>query len=393
MKERSRLFKLWLRDTRHAVVNYLVRLDKFLILISLVCAAYGCLLIDSAVFNQSGYSRTLPVQLAAIAVGLVALVILSAIDYGLYRFFFPIIGIGCIGLLLLTLVLGSGRAAADDAAWINLGPVSIQPSEFVKLGFCITFANHCALMREKISSLPSVILLCVHGLIPIGLIVLQKDLGSAIIFLGIFIAMMFAAGIKMRYFAAAGIAGAVIFPIAWFFLLSDFHRERFLIAFTPEVDPLGLGYQQYYGRMAIGSGEFSGLGLYNGIQTQSGFISEAHNDYIFAVAGEELGFLGAGLIILLLSILIIRIIVIGFSAKNTVGRIMCAGLAAMFSFQMVINIGMCLCLLPVIGVTLPFFSAGGSSMLTCFAAIGLAESVRIYSQPVKLKSGGTVTPD
>ena len=248
-------------------------------------------------------------------------------------------------------------------------------------------------MQEKVSSLPSVILLCVHGLIPVGLVVLQDDLGSAAIFIIIFLAMMFAAGIKLRYFAAAGLAAAVALPLAWFFLLNDFHRNRILIAFTPEVDPLDKGYQQYYGRMAIGSGQLSGLGLHNGIQTQSGFISEAQNDYIFAVAGEELGFLGACLILLLLTVLIVRILYVGYRAKNMQGRIICAGLAAMFASQLVVNVAMCLCLFPVVGVTLPFFSAGGSSMVTCWAAIGLVESVRIHSQPIKLQSGGTVIPD
>lgn len=393
MPDKMRLLKLWWRDVCHAVKNYLVRLDKFLLLIAALCCAYGCVLIESAVSNRSGFGRTLPVQIAAIAVGVVLMIVLSAIDYSLYRYFWGLVGAVCLVLLVLTLIIGRGRAGADDRAWINLGAVSIQPSEFVKIGFAITFSCHCTMMRDKVSSLPSVILLCVHGLIPVGFVVLQDDLGSAAIFIVIFLAMMFAAGVKLRYFAAAGIAAAVAAPLAWFFLLNDFHRNRILIAFTPEVDPLNVGYQQYYGRMAIGSGQLSGLGLHNGIQTQSGFISEAQNDYIFAVAGEELGFLGACLILLLLTVLILRILWIGYRAKNTQGRILCAAVAAMFASQMIVNVAMCLCLFPVVGVTLPFFSAGGSSMVTCWAAIGIAESVRIHSQPIKLQSGGTVMPE
>ena len=391
--ERKRLFLLWLRDTRKAVFTYLKNLDKLLVLIACVCTAYGCVLISSAVLNQTGYSRTLPVQFVSIALGVIVMIILSAVDYGVYRYFWGLIGVVCIGLLLLTLVVGQGRSAADDAAWIRLGRISLQPSEMVKLGFSITFACHCASMKEKISTLPSVILLCVHGLIPIGLVALQDDLGSAVIFALIFVLMMFAAGIQLRYFAIAGVLMIAAVPIMWNYLLNDFHRQRILIAFTPEADPLGIGYQQYYGRMAIGSGQLTGLGLYNGTQTQSGFISESQNDYIFAVAGEELGFLGAGLIILLLTLLTVRILVIAFTAKNTLGRIICVGIAAMFGCQMIVNLGMCLCLLPVVGVTLPFFSAGGSSMVTCWAAIGLVESVRIHSMPKKLQSGGTVIPD
>ena len=391
--EKKRLFLLWLRDTRKAAFEYLRNLDKFLVLLAAVSTAYGCVLISSAVLNQTGLSRTLPVQLAATAVGMVVMLILSAVDYGVYRYFWGVIGIVCIGLLALTLIIGQGRSTADDAAWIRLGKISLQPSEMVKLGFSITFACHCAAMKEKVSSLVSVILLCVHGLIPIGLVALQDDLGSAVIFLLIFMTMMFAAGIKLRYFAIAGLLLTAAVPLAWNYLLSDFHRQRILIAFTPEADPLGIGYQQYYGRMAIGSGQLTGLGLYHGTQTQSGFISEAQNDYIFAVAGEELGFLGAGLIILLLTLITVRTLVIAFTAKNTLGRVMCVGIAAMFGCQMIVNLGMCLCLLPVVGVTLPFFSSGGSSIVTCWAAIGLVESVRIHSRPKKLQSGGTVIPD
>ncbi len=392
MTERSRLFRLWLRDARRAFVTYVSGLDKLLIAVAAACSIYGCILIDSAIAGQTGASRTLTVQIAAIAVGVVLMFVLAAVDYGLYRYFWPAVAVVCAALLLLTLAFGTGRAGADDAAWIRLGPISIQPSEFVKPGFAITFSCHCAAMREKVSSLPSVVLLCLHGAIPVGLVALQDDLGSAVIFLLLFVAMMYIAGIKARYFAAAGIASAVAVPLVWFFVLNDFHRERILIAFTPEADPLGMGYQQYYGRMAIGSGQLTGLGLKNGIQTQSGFISEAQNDYIFAVAGEELGFLGAALIILLLCVLIIRIMMIGFASKNMQGRVLCAGVAAMFAFQMIVNIGMCLCLLPVIGVTLPFFSSGGSSMVTCWAAVGLVESVRLHSRPIKLQSGGMVIP-
>ncbi len=392
MNEKKRLLKLWWRDVLRAVKNYFVRLDKFLVLLALACSFYGCVLVRSAVLNQTGYGRTVPVQLASLAIGVVLMIILSALDYGLYRYFWGLVAAVCIGLLLLTLIIGQGREAADDTAWIRLGSISIQPSEFVKVGFFITFSCHCAMMREKLSSLPSVLLLCLHGAFPVGLVVLQKDLGSAVIFFMLFLAMMFMAGIKRRYFAIFGGAAAVALPVAWFFLLNDFHRQRFLVAFTPEVDPLGAGYQQYYGRIAIGSGQFRGLGLGQGIQTQSGFVSEARNDYIFAVAAEELGFLGATLILLLLTLLIVRILLVGLHAKNLQGRVICAGAAAMFASQLIINVAMCLCLAPVIGVTLPFFSAGGSSMVTCWAAIGLVESVRIQSRPIRLQSGGTVIP-
>lgn len=332
------------------------------------------------------------VQGVAIGAGIIALIVLSCINYDILCHFWKLIAVLCVGLLVLTLIMGTGREGADDAAWIAIGSITVQPSEFVKIGFIVVFAAIVSKLQENISSPLSVGILCITAAIPIGFIILQKDLGSAIVFLLMFIAMLYAAGVRALYFVIAGVAALIAVPIVWFNLLSDFHRTRVLIAFTPEVDPLNYGYQQYYGRLAIGSGGLTGLGLGNGIQTQSGFISEARNDYIFAVAGEELGFLGAAAIIILLIIVIVRTFMIGFSSDNTTGRIICVGVASMFAAQMIINIGMCLCLMPVIGVTLPFFSAGGSSILACFLAVGLVEGVRIQNQPVISMTGEVIKP-
>ncbi len=385
MKRVKKIFgEIW-----RVVLSYTRRLDKILLLLVLICSIYGVVLISSVL---DGGARAVLIQKIAIAAGIVAMIVLSCVNYELLCHFWKIIAFFCIGLLILTLILGQGREGADDTAWIAIGPITIQPSEFVKIGFIVTFAANVSKLQDNISSPLSVALLCLNAAIPIGFIVLQKDLGSALVFLLMFVVMLFAAGVKMIYFAVAGAAVLVAAPIVWFNMLSDFHRTRVLIAFTPEVDPLNYGYQQYYGRLAIGSGGLTGLGLGNGIQTQSGFISEARNDYIFAVAGEELGFLGAAAIIILLVLIICRILIIGFSSENISGRIICVGVAAMFASQMIINLGMCLCLLPVIGVTLPFFSSGGSSVLACYLALGLAEGVRIQNQPVISMTGEEIRP-
>lgn len=371
------------------VLSYLRRLDKILLLFVLICSVYGVVLISSVV---DGGARAVLVQELAILAGIVAMIVVSCINYELLCHFWKIIAALCIGLLILTLILGQGREGADDTAWIAIGSFTVQPSEFVKVGFIVIFAAMADKFQDNISSPLPVAILCVTAAVPVGFIILQKDLGSAIVFLLMFVMMLFAAGVKMIYFLVAGAVTLVAAPIVWFNMLSDFHRTRVLIAFTPEVDPLNYGYQQYYGRLAIGSGGLTGLGLGNGIQTQSGFISEARNDYIFAVAGEELGFLGAAAIILLLVLIIGRILIIGFSSENMAGRIICVGVGAMFASQMIINLGMCLCLLPVIGVTLPFFSSGGSSVVACFLALGLAEGVRIQNQPVISMTGEEIKP-
>lgn len=387
MKRAKKIFG----EILHAVLSYLRRFDKFLFLMVSACSIYGVVLIKSAVSGYSN-SRSVLIQNIAIIAGIAAMVIISLINYDVLCHIWKIIGVFCICLLVVTMLIGTGREGADDMAWIAIGPITIQPSEFVKLGFSVVFAAVASNFKDNISSPLSVAILCLIAAVPVGFIILQKDLGSAIIFLIMFVAMLYAAGVRALYFVIAGVAAIIAAPIVWFKVLSEFHRTRVLIAFTPEVDPLNYGYQQYYGRLAIGSGGLTGLGLGQGIQTQSGFISEARNDYIFAVAGEELGFLGATAIIILLTIIIVRIFLIGFSSNNLSGRIICVGIASMFASQMVINIGMCLCLMPVIGVTLPFFSSGGSSMLACFMAIGLAEGVRIQNQPVISMTGEEIKP-
>ncbi len=369
------------------VLLYLRRVDKLLILLSLGCAAYGCVLISSAVLNDPSGARTVPVQIVAIALGFVAMLVISNINYEVFAYFAKWIALACLVLLIVTLFIGTGREGADDQAWIRIGSISIQPSEFVKIGFILTFSAHLNRVQEHLSAPGHVVLLCIHGMIPVGMIVLQQDFGSALVFCFIFISMMFIAGLKLRYFAAAGILLLIAAPLVWFFALNDFHRQRILVAFAPEQDPLNYGYQQYYGRMAIGSGGLQGLGLYQGIQTQSGYVSEAQNDFIFAVAGEELGFLGAALILVLLAAIIVRVLMIAFRAPDMQGRLICVGVASMLLFQTLINVGMCLCLMPVIGITLPFFSSGGSSMVACFLAIGLVEGVRLRSAPVSLEPG------
>ncbi|MBQ8027719.1 MAG: FtsW/RodA/SpoVE family cell cycle protein, partial [Clostridia bacterium] len=206
------------------------------------------------------------------------------------------------------------------------------------------------------------------------LVVITGDMGSALVFLMIFAVMMFMAGIKLRYFAIAILTVVAAFPIVWVKVFNDIQRDRFLALFYPE-SYSDIIYQQLQGKNAIGSGRFTGQGLFQGPYTQNGVVPEAENDMILSVFGEELGFLGCLAVIVLFLLMVFRVIKTAQMSNDNPGKMMCIGVAAMIASQVIVNVGMCLMLLPCIGITLPFMSAGGSSNLCIYIAMGVVFSV------------------
>ena len=357
------------------IADYIRETDKILIILCLTASLYGALVVFSATYISSGYQKFM-VQLIGIGLGLLVAVILSLFDYRTFlkRWYIPA-AIGLI-LVLLTFQFGYAPSGTDDKAWLALPfGQSIQPSELLKIAFIITFTAHVNTIRsERISDFKNVLLLCLHGAVPVMLIHLQGDDGSAMVIAFIFIAMLFVAGVRALYFVIAGIGVAAALPLMWFFVLNTDQKSRLLAL----LDPSGyeaIIYQQARGETAIGSGGFFGYGLFNGPYVQDGKIPLGYNDFIFASIGEELGFLGCLAVIILIAAICIRILMVARSSRDKSGKIICAGVFAMFASQSIINIGMCLSVLPVIGVTLPFFSAGGTSMVCLYLGIGLILSV------------------
>jgi rod shape determining protein RodA len=363
-----------------AIWRYIKQTDMMLILITLVAALYGLLLVYSAM-KSTGGSRTVLTQLIAIILGLVSMVILSKIDYAdmihLWKF---VAAVGVI-LLLLPFVLPHTRAGSQDLSWVNLKFITIQPAEFVKVFFVITFAKHYEMVKENINSPLNVLLLTLHAGVPIGIIVVQKDMGMALVFICMFVSMMFAANVQLRYFALGSIALLASSPLIWLKIFSDTQRNRILVLFDPTKYAGSTALQQLSARSAIGSGELWGYGIFNGPRTQStasSMLPERQNDMIFAVAGEEFGFIGCILILLIFITLLILIISKVRTSKDSLGAMICVGIFSSFAVQMVINIGMVLMLLPVIGISLPLFSSGGSSVLSSFFAVGVVLSVHMH---------------
>lgn len=363
---------------RLGVADYVRETDKLLLILCIISSTFGCAMIYSAMHYTSTI-RTALTQFFAMILGIILAVVISLVDYeklSRHPIIYIILG---AGLLAFTYFFGYAPEGTENKAWISLPlfNMSLQPSELIKLFMIMTFSRHAGNMpREKLVRPSATLLLIAHAAVaPALVMILQKDLGTVIIMLFIAAAMLFAAGIKARWFAAgAGIIAAVS-PLLWYFFFSEYQRQRFLILLDLESDAKGLGYQQLQGLNAIGAGGIFGEGFLRGTYIQSNSVPKAYNDFIFAAVGNELGLVGCLVAVGLIIAIMVRIMMVGATARDTQGKIICFGVFALIGSQLIVNVGMVLALLPVIGVTLPFFSAGGSSLIVLFAGIGLVLNV------------------
>ncbi len=373
------------------IKNFIKETDKILLLFCFLASSFGCIAVLSSTLWTVGdgekFSRDFLVMSAACIAGIIIAFIISTIDYEFIFKLAPLIGIFCVGIMILTFIIGVGPIERPDAkTWLKLGGTGIyfQPSELVKIGFIITFGVHLNNIKNNINHPLSIIQLAVHALIPIVLVIKSGDMGSALVFMIIAIVMLFISGLHWGYFLGGGLLVLAALPLAWMFLLDNIQKERFLALAYPELYT-DVIHQQNRGLAALGGGEITGQGLFKGSLTQTpNAIPEAENDMIFTVIGEELGLIGCVAALLILTAIIVRIVRTGKHDKIGNTKVMCYGVAAMIAGQVIINVGMCLMLLPVIGITLPFFSAGGSSNLCIYFSIGLILSFYRYNQQREL---------
>lgn len=350
--------------------------DRLMFMIVIISALYGIIAIFTAT-RSFGTNSNVIIQSVSFLIGIVALLLLTLFDYEQFDLFLkPIAGI-CLFLLILVLIIGK---AGDWGAqsWIRIGPVGIQPSEIAKIGFIITLSYHLDKVSDEINKPVNVLLLTVHLAVPIALILLQPDAGSAMVFIFIFIVMMFIAGLSFKYIIPAVTLGVISLPLIYHFVLDDFQKRRILVFFNPEMDRLVGGYNVIQSKIAVGSGGFFGKGFLNGTQNQLGFLPTKHTDFIFSVISEEFGFIGAALVVILLFTIIIKCLKTASKSTTLFGKYLCVGVASMLIFHTIENIGMCMGLMPVTGIPLPFFSYGGSSLITNFIAIGIVMSVSFH---------------
>ena len=350
--------------------------DIVFLIICLALSVFGIIMVSSATYGgETLFSRDAKVMILATCMGLIAAMIISFIDYDIILKLWPLVGLACVAVMLGLFVFGVSPEGRSDAfSWYKIGSLYFQPSELVKIGFIITFAFHLSKVKNNISTLKNVFFLCIHAAIPIVLVVATGDMGSALIFILMFIGMMFAAGVHWLYFPAGALAVAAASPVIWLKVFDNIQRNRILALFNPEAYPTEI-YQQNQARKAIINGGFSGMGLFEGELSHSTLLPERQNDMIFSVVCEETGFIGAFILLALFALLAVRIIIVGRRSGNFAAEMMCYGVAFMILFQAIINIGMCTRLLPVIGITLPFISAGGTSVICLYLAIGLIMSI------------------
>ena len=375
-------------------VKYIVKkADMVLLGLCLVSTIYGIVLIASATHYTNSY-REVIVQGAAAVIGLFAYFIFSVLDMEHYSEkwqWFLLFNLGFIALLLTPLGTGKyGNKAWLTASWL---PTSIQPAEIVKLTFTVLLARQMAWFRDnrKMRGFGSLFWPAAHaGLMFVWIVAISSDAGSGLVYLMIYAGMALAAGLAWYWFAAGlSLMGIGVGALVLWEKLPSHMLQRFIVLFDHSYAPDGVGWQQTRSLMAIGSGGLFGQGLFNGIQTQSAFsenLPERETDFIFAVCGEELGMVGCLVIIVLEFLLVYRCFQTARLAKTTMGSYICVGLATMLMFQTIENIGMCLYVMPVIGLTLPFFSYGGSSIVTLLAAMGIISGVRSRTLPEWLRN-------
>ncbi len=348
--------------------------DPILFFAMLFLSAMSLLTILGAVENF-GRSK-LVMQSAMTVVGLGVLLLLSHLDYRFFidRFWLVFLA-GSALLLAVTLVFGSSGVNIETAnkSWLRipLVGISIQPSEFVKITFLCTFAKHIDLVRDRINR-PLVLLgLMAHAGLIVGLILLSGDLGVALVYIGMICFMLYFAGLSGWYFLGAAVLLAALLPVLWE-LLKPYQQERILYGFRPELDPKDVGAQPLLSRETIASGGLFGIGLFTPGWYEE--LSASHTDFIFATVCEKFGFVGGFLVVAALCTVAIRLLVLSCRCRDTVGRLILCGVSSILILQTLENLWMCLGLVPVVGITLPFMSAGGSSVLALYVLMGLAHS-------------------
>ena len=351
------------------------------IILCLICSAFGILMVHSVTMPPEHVEQTISgaviTMVVAVLLGLLAALAMSYLDYELLLRFWYVIAAVCLVLMLALIPFGQPPEGRDDAnRWLIIGGFSFQPSELLKLGFIISLTWHIHLVRDHVNKLRNIALLGAHAMVPFGLVIITGDLGSALVLLFVTIGMLFLAGLKLRWFAAMVALGAAAAPLIWFRFMQGFQQNRILAIYFPHLlndESLvrDLMLQQNQAMTAIGAGQLTGRGLFQG--TVHVILQE--NDMIFSRIGEELGFIGSVAALALLAAVIIRLVVVSSRTRNLRARLLCAGSAFMIGSQAIINIGVTIRLLPVTGITLPFFSAGGSSNLALYLTIGLVLSV------------------
>ena len=368
--------------------DFVRRADMFLFTMSVICAVYGIIVIASATQSYAnGSAQYVIVQTLALGLGVLLFIAMTVIDVDIFAQHWAWL-YGLSAALLISLIFFGAQSDTGNNGWLRFFGIGIQPTEIVKIAFIIVMAKQLSYLKEykNLNSVTSIAQIVVHFVLMFGLIlVTAQDLGSALVYFFIFAVMLFVAGVRIYWFIIGLAALAGMVPILWTYFLEDYQKDRILAPYDSSIDPdnTGINWKQNQSKIALASGQLTGTGLGEGTQSQSTAIPGKHTDFIFAVVGEELGMIGACLVLLLLMIIVIRCIQVGLRSGNTMSMLVCFGVAATVVFQTFENVSMCIGIAPVIGITLPFFSYGGSSLFSMFAAMGLVSGIKYRPKPTR----------
>ena len=349
-------------------------LDRVFLFTTLLLLGIGLLSLYSAAFQKTQMTGIsfLHRQLVWAGFGIGLAVLLVVVDYHLWLEWSYLFYALTLALLALVLVMGTVRGGAQR--WLSVGGMTIQPSEFAKLTTILAVARYLGHRPPMVGKWRSVFGACVLLAVPMALILKQPNLGTASVFAFVGLAMLLVWGIPLRVLVIVLGLVLVAIPLLWYFL-EDYQRSRLMVFMNPNLDPLGAGYTVIQSKIAMGSGQFWGKGWLAGTQNQLNFLPERHTDFIFSVVGEEWGILGTTLCLGLFSLLFHRGLIIATQTRDPFGRLLIVGLVTMLAAHTIVNTGMVLGMMPVVGLPLPFMSYGGSWLMTCLVAVGIILSV------------------
>ena len=362
-----------------SVKEKLAQLDYIILICALGMTMMSVLTLYGIRDQYVGGSRMFLIQTLSAVLGFACVIAMSLFDYDaiVTRLWIPIAFLS-ISLLMLVKLIGTNPTndPSQPQLWINLGVIYWQPSETVKMLFILSLAKHIDLVKSKVNHPKSLLAVGIHAVIIIGMVIFIDDLGSALVFMCIFAAMFYSAGLSLWYYVGAVGTAVIAMPYIWPHL-GYYQQMRILCGFDPTIDPEYFGYQQLRSRAAISAGGFWGSGINGGTEYLK--VPVATTDCFFAITAEKFGMFGALVYMLFMTVLIIRVIRIARTSRKDTGTFICVGVVAIMIAQTTENIGMCLAMLPVVGITLPFMSYGGSSMLSTWLLLGLVESVKLHN--------------
>lgn len=372
-----------MRKIMLAVLDFFRKGDLILLLLCLGTTGFGTVIVASTT-NSYGSTRYVIIQLAAAAIGVGLFILFSSIDLDTFSENRQLLVAFNVLLLLMLIPFGTDNGTGNRS-WLDfpLMPIDIQPAEICKITFILIMASVMSSHQNRISSIPSITHMVFHLGLLVGLnMILSRDAGVSLIFVFIFIGMAFAGGVSLGWFGLGGGMIAAAAPIVWNHFMGQYQKNRILILFDDTIDPMGIN-ERFHTRqslMSLTGGGLTGQGLFHGRRTQTDALFAKHTDYIFSSIGEELGFVGCLVVLILLFAIVGRCIYVGIRTPDYMRRLVCFGTATALIFQVCSNVGMCIGVTPVIGLTLPFISYGGSSLVSLFAMLGLVSGA--YARPM-----------